>query len=56
MNLIKSIKIIDDRPGHDWRYALNTQKINEVIGWSPKVDFSKGLLNTIKWYVSFYKN
>ena len=62
-NLIKNkqshknlIKFVDDRPGHDWRYALNTKKINSTIGWFPKVEFSKGLLNTIKWYIYYYKN
>ncbi len=52
-NLIQFIK---DRPGHDWRYALNTKKINSSIRWYPKVEFSKGLLNTIKWYIYLYKN
>lgn len=50
------IKFVDDRPGHDWRYALNTKKINSSTGWYPKVEFSKGLFNTIKWYISYYKN
>ena len=50
------IKFVDDRPGHDWRYALNTKKINSTIGWYPKVEFSKGLFNTVKWYISYYKN
>tara|TARA_Y100001970_G_scaffold199595_1_gene242768 strand:+ start:2562 stop:3569 length:1008 start_codon:yes stop_codon:yes gene_type:complete len=49
INLIKYIK---DRPGHDLKYALNTNKINSKIKWYPKVDFEIGLLKTIKWYIS----
>lgn len=41
---------VDDRPGHDWRYALNTRKI-EALGWKPRVTFIEGLRKTVRFYV-----
>lgn len=43
------IKYVKDRPGHDRRYSLNIKKIRK-LGWSPKADFKKALINTIEWY------
>ncbi|MFK7911199.1 MAG: dTDP-glucose 4,6-dehydratase [Akkermansiaceae bacterium] len=45
------IEHVDDRPGHDFRYALNTQKIRNEIGWSPRIDFSTGLRETVQLLV-----
>ncbi|MFP3867713.1 MAG: dTDP-glucose 4,6-dehydratase [Desulfobacteraceae bacterium] len=45
------ITFVKDRPGHDWRYALDTTKINQEIGWQPEVDFTAGLKRTIDWYL-----
>ena len=45
------IKMIKDRPGHDYRYAINPEKINKELGWKPKVNFKSGLEKTIKWYL-----
>ena len=45
------IKFVKDRPGHDFRYALNSKKIIKKLNWKPKIKFSKGLMETIKWYV-----
>jgi len=39
-----------DRPGHDRRYALNADKMRERTGWTPKVEFEKGLSETVAWY------
>ena len=53
------IKFIEDRPGHDVRYALNSNKIKKKLKWSPKTDFSKGIEFTLKWYYknkSYYKS
>ncbi len=50
-NYFKLIKFVKDRPGHDWRYALNNKKIKKNINWSPKVSFRKGLIETINWYL-----
>ena len=47
------IKFVKDRPGHDIRYALNSNKIKSELGWFPKTDFSKGIKLTLDWY---YKN
>jgi len=48
---IDLIDFVDDRPGHDYRYALNNEKITNEIGWSPKISFEDGLKKTIKWYI-----
>ena len=45
------ITFVEDRPGHDKRYAINSNKIIKNLGWKPKVDFETGLRKTIKWYV-----
>ena len=52
---IKSFKdliaFVDDRPGHDRRYAINFNKLKKDIGWSPKIPFDQGLFDTVKWYM-----
>ena len=45
------IKFVKDRPGHDFRYALNSKKITSQIKWKPNIKFEKGLQETIQWYV-----
>ena len=45
------IKFVKDRPGHDIRYALNSQKIIKDLNWSPKTTFNNGLLKTFNWYL-----
>ncbi len=45
------IKYVDDRPGHDKRYAINPKKIFSQIGWQPEEKFDGGLKKTIKWYL-----
>jgi dTDP-glucose 4,6-dehydratase len=44
------IEQVADRLGHDLRYAINIGKIKEELGWEPKVDFNKGLAQTVDWY------
>ena len=44
------IDFIEDRKGHDFRYAINHQKISENLGWNPQIDFLSGLTETIEWY------
>ena len=46
----KLIIFIKDRPGHDFRYALDASKINKDLGWRPSVTFEEGLSKTIDWY------
>ena len=53
------IKFVKDRPGHDFRYALDNKKIHQKLKWKPKIKFEKGLQKTITWYLenkSFFKN
>jgi dTDP-glucose 4,6-dehydratase len=45
------IRFVTDRPGHDLRYALDTAKINEELGWRPGIAFEEGLAQTIDWYL-----
>ena len=45
------IEFVKDRPGHDYRYALNSRKIYKDIKWKAKIDLKKGLSETIDWYI-----
>ena len=45
------IKYVEDRPGHDLRYAINNTKIKNKIGWRPSLSFDRGLDLTIEWYL-----
>ena len=61
ISLGKKVKIsfIKDRPGHDLRYALNSDKIKKELNWHPKTNFKKGIELTFKWYEnnrSYYKS
>ncbi len=49
------IAFVQDRPGHDFRYATDSSKLMKNTGWFPKTDFNKGLSETIKWYVDKYE-
>jgi dTDP-glucose 4,6-dehydratase len=44
------IQYVTDRPGHDRRYALSSEKLMRETGWKPQVDFETGLARTIEWY------
>ena len=44
------IKFVKDRPGHDFRYALNSKKIFKSLKWKYKIKIDEGLFDTIKWY------
>ena len=41
---------MNDRPGHDLRYAIDSTKIKTTLNWNPVYSFEKGILDTIKWY------
>lgn len=45
-----SIQYVQDRLGHDRRYAINPAKIERELGWRPEVSFADGIAKTIKWY------
>ena len=47
----KLIHFIPDRPGHDYRYAIDNSKIKEELGWKPKMPFELGLDKTIRYYL-----
>ncbi len=46
------ITFVQDRPGHDLRYAIDASKIKKKLGWQPKEDFAGGLQKTIHWYLN----
>ena len=53
------IKFVKDRPGHDLRYALNSNKIKKELKWKPKISINKGLRKTFLWYLQnekYFKN
>ena len=53
----KKVKIIyvKDRPGHDFRYAINSNKIRNKLKWRPLTNSNKGLAKTIDWYIDNMK-
>jgi len=53
------INFVKDRPGHDLRYALNSNKIKEKLKWKPKTNFANGIKKTFEWYLNnnnYYKS
>ncbi len=46
------IEFVEDRPGHDLRYSLNSTKISEQLEWKVKTSFEDGLRNTVEWYLN----
>lgn len=51
----KLIKYVNDRPGHDLRYAIDSTKIKTTLNWKPVYSFEKGILDTIKCILKCYK-
>jgi len=45
------ITFVSDRPGHDFRYAMDFAKLSAELGWQPKHSFESGLFSTVKWYI-----
>ena len=45
------ISYVEDRKGHDFRYAINPNKIKESLNWQPKFSFKEGIENTVNWYL-----
>lgn len=45
------IQFVNDRPGHDLRYAINPSKIHNELGWLPGIKFEEGIKQTINWYL-----
>ena len=44
-------RFVDDRPGHDRRYAIDAEKVRRELGWEPRHDFESGLRETVRWYL-----
>lgn len=47
----KLVRFVEDRPGHDLRYALDTSRIESELGWKPTVVFEDGLESTVRWFL-----
>jgi dTDP-glucose 4,6-dehydratase len=45
------ITFVEDRPGHDTRYSLDSTKTKSALGWKPKFSFLPSLKSTVQWYV-----
>jgi dTDP-glucose 4,6-dehydratase len=45
------ISFVKDRPGHDFRYAIDASKIENELGWSPQETFESGIRKTVQWYI-----
>ena len=45
------ITFVQDRPGHDLRYAIDPTRIREELGWRPSVTLEEGLERTVRWYL-----
>ena len=48
--LKKQIEFVEDRPGHDQRYAMGYEKAERKLGWKPKKSWESGLIETVQWY------
>ena len=48
------IRFVKDRPGHDFRYAIDATKIKNKLGWQPNENFDSGILKTVNWYLQKY--
>ena len=46
------MEFVEDRPGHDFRYSMDSSKIRSELGWKNKVKFDDGLKKTVNWYLS----
>ena len=47
----EQIIFVKDRPGHDFRYAIDISKIKKNLNWEPKINFKEGLIKTVNWYI-----
>ena len=51
-DLLNLIRYVDDRKGHDRRYAIDPEKVEQQIGWQPETSFEEGIEKTIEWYIA----
>ncbi len=52
----EKITFVEDRPGHDFRYAIDATKIENDLGWEANENFESGIIKTIGWYIKKYKD
>ena len=48
---LDNIEFVEDRPGHDFRYSMDSSKIRNTLGWSQEKNFDEGIKKTIEWYL-----
>ena len=48
---LKLIRYVKDRPGHDMRYAIDSSKLKDELGWEPSLQFKEGIKKTVIWYI-----
>ena len=46
------IGYVEDRPGHDFRYSMSSNKISKELSWKPKIGFEEGIKKTVEWYLN----
>lgn len=51
---LEQVVHVEDRPGHDKRYAINASKITRELGWEPEENFESGIKKTVEWYLGAY--
>ena len=44
------VRFVEDRPGHDRRYAVDSSKLTRATGWKPAVPFDRGIRQTVEWF------
>jgi dTDP-glucose 4,6-dehydratase len=52
---MEQITFVRDRPGHDQRYAIDSSRLHNELGWEPQMDFETGLRETVAWYLQKYQ-
>jgi dTDP-glucose 4,6-dehydratase len=50
------ITFVKDRPGHDWRYAIDATKAKQALGWRPLESFATGIRKTVSWYLKRFRD
>jgi len=55
-NIISKINLVKDRPGHDFRYCLDSSKMKNKLKWKCESNFDQRINETIIWYINKFKN